>query len=120
MAEIGDIRRFDRKQALVAFAGVDPAPNDSGDRYGKTSGVTKRGSSHLRKTLFNIMSCYLSTEPTDEPVYQFIDRKRTEGKKYFVYMTAGANKFLRRYYAIVKDYLDELERIHNETGSALC
>lgn len=120
MAEIGDIRRFDRKQALVAFAGVDPAPNDSGDRYGKTSGVTKRGSSHLRKTLFNIMSCYLSTEPTDEPVYQFLDRKRTEGKKYFVYMTAGANKFLRRYYAIVRDHLDRLERIHNETGSALC
>lgn len=116
MAEIGDIRRFSRKQSLVAFAGVDPAPNDSGGRYGKTSGMTKRGSSHLRKTLFNIMACYLSTAPGNEPVFQFLDRKRTEGKLYYVYMTAGANKFLRRYYAKVRDYLDGLENIHNEPG----
>ena len=26
MAEIGDVRRFERKQALVAFAGIDPMP----------------------------------------------------------------------------------------------
>lgn len=32
MAEIGDIRRFERKQALVAFAGIDPMPNQSGQR----------------------------------------------------------------------------------------
>jgi len=30
MAEIGDIRRFAGKQSLVAFAGVDPMPNQSG------------------------------------------------------------------------------------------
>lgn len=24
MAEIGDVRRFERKQSLVAFAGIDP------------------------------------------------------------------------------------------------
>ena len=26
MAEIGDVRRFERKQSLVAFAGIDPMP----------------------------------------------------------------------------------------------
>ena len=31
MAEIGDVRRFERKQSLVAFAGIAPAPNESGD-----------------------------------------------------------------------------------------
>ena len=35
-------------------------------------------------------------------VYQFLDRKRSEGKPYLVYMTAGANKFLRIYYGKVK------------------
>ena len=29
MAEIGDVRRFDRKQSLVAFAGVDAPPCQS-------------------------------------------------------------------------------------------
>ncbi len=105
IAEIGDVRRFARKQSLVAFAGIDPAPNDSGDKYGRNSGTTKRGSPYLRKTLFNIMKCYLQNAPEEEPVYQFIDKKRSEGKPYFVYMTAAANKFLRRYYAKVNEYL---------------
>lgn len=28
MSEIGDVRRFERKQSLVAFAGIDPAPSE--------------------------------------------------------------------------------------------
>ena len=35
-----------------------------------------------------------------------MDKKRTEGKPYKVYMMAAANKFLRIYYATVKAYLD--------------
>lgn len=105
MAEIGDIRRFAHKQALVAFAGIDPMPNQSGDKNVRSNKSSKRGSPYLRKTLFNIMSCYLKTAPQDEPVFQFLDRKRAEGKPYYVYMTAAANKFLRRYYAKVRDYL---------------
>lgn len=114
MAEIGDVRRFPRKQSLVAFAGIDPAPNDSGDKYGRNSGTTKRGSPYLRKTLFNIMKCYLQNAPENEPVFQFIDKKRAEGKPYYVYMTAAANKFLRRYYAKVNEYLSSLENTFSE------
>ncbi len=51
------------------------------------------------------MKCYLQKSPENEPVYQFIDKKRAEGKPYYVYMTAAANKFLRRYYAKVNEYL---------------
>ncbi len=109
MAEIGDIRRFERKQSLVAFAGIDPAPNESGDKFSRSNKTTKRGSPYLRKTLFNVMACYLQKAPVDEPVFQFLDRKRSEGKPYYVYMTAGANKFLRRYYAKVRDYLATLD-----------
>ena len=114
IAEIGDVLRFARKQSLVAFAGIDPAPNDSGDKYGRNSGTTKRGSPYLRKTLFNIMKCYLQNAPEDEPVYQFIDKKRSEGKPYFVYMTAATNKFLRRYYAKVNEYLVPSENTISE------
>ena len=114
MAEIGDVRRFSRKQSLVAFAGIDPAPNDSGDKYGRNSGTTKRGSPYLRKTLFNIMKCYLQNAPENEPVFQFIDKKRAEGKPYYVYMTAAANKFLRRYYAKLNEYLSYSENTFSE------
>lgn len=109
MAEIGDIRRFPGKQSLVAFAGVDPMPNQSGAMNRRSNKTSKRGSPYLRKALFSVMSIHIQKSPVTEPVYQFLDRKRSEGKPYYVYMTAGANKFLRRYYAKVRDYLNTLE-----------
>ena len=51
------------------------------------------------------MTVYLQRQPSDEPVYQFLDKKRAEGKPYKVYMIAAANKFLRIYYARVKEAL---------------
>lgn len=111
MAEIGDVRRFQRKQSLVAFAGIDPSPNESGDYHSRSNKTTKRGSPYLRKTLFNIMTVYLQRAPLDEPVFQFLDKKRAEGKPYYVYMTAAGNKFLRRYYAKVMAYLATLENL---------
>lgn len=97
IAEIGDVRRFYSKKALVAYAGLDAPPNDSGDVAGRHKSMSKVGASSLRRTLFLVMSVYLRRAPLDEPVYQFMDRKRTEGKPYRVYMMASANKFLRIY-----------------------
>lgn len=45
----------------------------------------------------------IQKQPVNEPVYQFLDRKRTEGKPYRVYMIAAAHKFLRIYYARVME-----------------
>ena len=45
----------------------------------------------------------------DEPKC-FLDKKRAEGKHYYVYMIAGCNKFLRIYYARVSEYLNSLEK----------
>lgn len=111
MAEIGDVRRFPRRSALVGFAGVDPAVNQSGKHEAQSNPTTKRGSPHLRKTLYQIVCTYLKKSPADEPVYQFLDKKRSEGKPYFVYMTAAQNKFLRIYYARVKECLGALDAV---------
>ena len=54
------------------------------------------------------MDVLIKTMPQDDPVYQFLDKKRAQGKPYYVYMTAGANKFLRIYYGRVKEYLSSL------------
>lgn len=107
MAEIGDIRRFAHQKSLVGFAGTDPIKDDSGDKVSGSKPSSKRGSPYLRKTLFVIMSILLQLQPQDDPVYQFIDKKRSEGKPYYVYMTAGMTKFLRIYYGKVRDCLKE-------------
>ncbi len=103
IAEIGDVTRFDKRNSLSAFAGVDPSVNQSGSFESKHNSTTKHGSPVLRKTLFLIMSVLLQLSPEDDAVYQFLDKKRSEGKPYYVYMTAGANKFLRIYYGKVKN-----------------
>ena len=108
MAEIGDVTRFTHKGAITAFAGVDPGVNESGTYEQKSVPTSKRGSSSLRKTLFQVMDCLIKTKPQDDPVYAFIDKKRAQGKPYYVYMTAGDNKFLRIYYGRVKEYLMSL------------
>ena len=112
MAEIGDVTRFTHRGALTAFAGVDPGKNDSGQHIQKSVPTTKKGSPSLRKTLFQIMDGLIKRSPMGNPVYAFMDKKRAQGKPYYVYMTAGANKFLRIYYGRVKEYLSTL----TETG----
>ena len=42
--------------------------------------------------------------------YHEPNKKRSQGKPYYVYMTAGANKFLRIYYGKVKECLRNLEQ----------
>lgn len=108
IAEIGDVRRFHSKKALVAFAGIDAPPYQSGQMDVRSRSISKRGSSALRRTLFLVMTVYLQQSPEQEPIYQFMDKKRAEGKPYRVYMMASANKFLRIYYAIVKAHLEAL------------
>lgn len=110
IAEIGDVSRFTHREAITAFAGVDPGVNESGQFKQRSNRASKNGSTRLRKTLFQVMSTYLQNKPVNEPVYQFLDRKRAEGKPYLVYMTAGANKFLRIYYGKVKECLRNLEQ----------
>ena len=109
MAEVGNVHRFPRKQSLVCYAGFDAPPHQSGSFEASSSRISKKGSPHLRKTLFQIMGGLLKTSPVDDPVYQFLDRKRAEGKHYYNYMTAGSAKFLRIYYARVKEYLGKLD-----------
>ena len=103
MAEIGDVSRFTHKGAITAFAGVDPGVNESGSYEQKSVPASKRGSSTLQ-----VMDVLIKTKPQDDPVYLFMDKKRAQGKPYYVYMTAGANKFLRIYYGRVKEYLSSL------------
>ena len=117
MAEIGDVRRFPRRSSIVGFAGVDPAVDQSGKHEAQSTPTTKRGSPHLRKTLYQIVCTYLRKAPAGEPVYQFLDKKRAEGKPYFVYMTAAQNKFLRIYYARVKECLEAFDARQDTTQS---
>jgi transposase len=108
IAEIGDVRRFAGKGSLVSYAGVEAPPFQSGSFESSERSISKQGPPALRKALFQVMTVILQNSPADEPVFQFLDRKRAERKPYCVYMVAGCNKFLRIYYARVKQHLNSL------------
>lgn len=105
IAEVGDTRRFRNRRAITAFAGLDAPPYQSGQLDVSSRHISKRGSAALRKVLFQITEVYILNKPEDEPVYQFIDKKRSEGKHYYSYRIAAANKFLRIYFAKVNQVL---------------
>lgn len=109
IAEIGDVRRFPKKGALVCFAGLEAPPYSSGKFESKERKISKQGSPHLRKTLFQVMDAVLINSPQNDPLYQFLDRKRAEKKHYYSYMTAGCAKFLRIYYGRVTEFLRSLK-----------
>jgi transposase len=103
IAEIGDVRRFHSGSALIAYAGIDAPPYESGLFVGTKRKISKRGSSLLRKTGYEIMKCLKTVKPTnDSAVYLYILKKEAEGKAKKVAKIAGLNKFLRIYYARVK------------------
>jgi transposase len=104
IAEIGDVARFDNKRSLVCFAGLEPPPYQSGQFESKSRRISKKGSPHLRRTLFQVMRTLIQHQPEDNCIYEFLDKKRTEGKHYYVYMTAASAKFLRVYYGKVKEH----------------
>ena len=111
MAEIGDPRRFHSRKAITAYFGYDSENNDSGMKKTSSNPITKKGSVALRRTLFIVMFALIQGKPKDNPVYDFLLRKKSEGKHYFTYMNAAANKFLRIYYARVKEILNMKEAL---------
>lgn len=103
IAEIGDIRRFHNGKALIAYAGIDAPPYESGQFTGSNRHISKRGSASLRKVGYETMRCIKTHAKEDDSVYQYILKKESEGKAKKSAKIAGLNKFLRIYYARVKE-----------------
>ena len=105
IAEIGDVRRFKNKHSLIAYAGIDAPPYQSGTFFATERHISKRGNAYLRKVGFEVMQCLIKHSPEGDPVYDFIQKKRSEGKACTEAMIAGLNKFLRIYYGKVKEII---------------
>lgn len=103
IAEIGDVRRFKNKHSLIAYAGIDAPPYQSGTFNASERHISKRGNSYLRKTGYEIMQSLIKHKPENDVVYSFIQKKRSEGKACNEAMIAGLNKFLRIYYGMVME-----------------
>ena len=109
IAEIGDIRRFKNAGSLIAYAGLDAPPYQSGQFEATNRHISKRGNKYLRKTGYEIMKVLKSSCKSDNEIKSYIIKKENEGKLKKVAKIAGLNKFLRIYYGTVRRKYKELE-----------
>ncbi len=91
IAEVQDIHRFPNAKALIAFAGLDPKIRQSGHTLNSTGRLTKRGSAHLRRSLYIAANVARQHDPYMKALY---DKKRDEGKKHTVATIVVARKLL--------------------------
>ena len=109
IAEIGDVRRFKNAGSIIAYAGLDAPPYQSGQFEATNRHISKRGHKYLRKTGYEVMKSIKSSCRSDNELKSYIIQKENEGKLKKVAKIAGLNKFLRMYYGIVKKKYKELK-----------
>lgn len=95
IAEIGDFSRFDNPDKILAFAGCSPSTYQSGQLYSSHAKMEKRGSRYLRWALLNAAAYVCNWEPT---FAAYLQKKRAEGKHYYVALSHAAKKLVRLLY----------------------
>jgi transposase len=103
LGEIGDINRFPTTKQLVAFAGLDPSVFQSGKFKSSKNKISKRGSSYLRKALYQAAVAGISKRSSGilNPIlYDYYSKKLSEGKPFKVAIVATSSKLLRMIYGI--------------------
>ena len=108
MAEIGDIRRFKNAGSLIAYAGIDAPPYQSGKYEAANRHISKRGNKYIRRTGFNVMKSIKTFCKPGCEIYDYIIQKENEGKAKKVAKIAGLNKFLRQYYGKIRNEYIEI------------
>ncbi|OIP55734.1 hypothetical protein CO134_04000 [Candidatus Kuenenbacteria bacterium CG_4_9_14_3_um_filter_39_14] len=99
-AEISNINRFEKKEQLTAFAGLDPAVKQSGTYLRKQGNhISKRGPKYLRQELYFAAKTAIIFDPELKAYYL---KKKTEGKHYNCIMIAISRKILMRIWAVLK------------------
>jgi len=100
LAEIGDIRRFETPEKLVAYAGIDPTVYQSGEFTATNTHMSKRGSPYLRQALWQAAFAASRFDPQLRAYYR---RKRSEGKTHGTALGAICRKLVHRIYVVLKE-----------------
>jgi len=99
VSEIGSIENFANPAKLLAFAGLEPAIYQSGQYNSNFTPTVKRGSTYLRWAL---MQAARLVAYRDETFSSYLEKKRAEGKHFFVAITHVAKKLVRVVFHLLK------------------
>ncbi|NRT92109.1 transposase [Clostridium beijerinckii] len=99
LAEIGDIDRFTDPAKLLAFSGLDPSTYQSGKYNATHTPMVKRGSTYLR---WAILTASRTVSMRDSTFGDYLAKKQSEGKHYYIAMSHVAKKLIRVIFYLLK------------------
>jgi len=97
LAELGNIRNFRSYKNVVAFAGLDPSINQSGQHVG-ISRISKRGNRHLRRVIFLMVR---NVVRSDNTFRRYFLKRKAEGLAPMKALLATAHKLIRVIFAML-------------------
>jgi len=106
-------KKFDKKESLVAFAGMDISVKESGTSVRGKGRITKRGNPNLRNSLYQAAWGLMMHNEEFKRIYEY---HRKNGKHYYTCLTILARKLLHIIYGMLKTntgYKPELVHIPN-------
>lgn len=99
LSEIGEIERFTTPAKLLAFAGLDPSTYQSGKYSASHTPMVKSGSKYLR---WAILMASRTVCMRDLTFSEYLSKKRSEGKHYYIAMSHVSKKLLRVIFYLLK------------------
>ncbi|MBS0896732.1 transposase, partial [Pantoea dispersa] len=98
LAYLGDMSRFSSSKALVAWVGLNPMRQESGEWKGK-SRISKMGNSAMRKALYMPAIVAMKWNPAVSALKKRLDAGKKTGK---VVVCAAMKKLLQLAYGVLK------------------
>ncbi|MBQ9370282.1 MAG: IS110 family transposase [Clostridia bacterium] len=98
LSEIGNIKNFKTPAKLLAFVGCEPTIYQSGKYLLTRTPMVKKGSRYLRNAVFQATKAAYITDPI---MRAYVDKKRAEGKHFFVALSHGMKKMVRIIFSIL-------------------
>lgn len=99
LAELGDIGNYSKPSQIIKFAGVAPYHYESSQYNAQHTGITKKGSKYLRKTLYQIILPVINNNPVFKKYYQL---KISQGKGHRCAQGHCIRKLLRIIYHLLE------------------
>lgn len=95
----GDFSNFETSKQVVAYAGLNPSPNESGKILNRNSSMSKQGMNYVRRNLFMgaRTACRLNKQCT-----ALSERHKGKKKPWKYIQAAVAQKILRQAFGVVK------------------
>lgn len=106
LAEIGSIDKFVSHKQLVAYFGVDPAVNESGNFKSDSVKMSKRGTRLGRRALYAVALASIRTKRNGEAMNEILLKyyqENLKGKKAKVALVAIMHKLIKYLFAVLRD-----------------